>query len=534
MYHFRDDTTPRSRTWVLLLWLFVAMAKPFGVTSRIFFPHFIPNHSLPTDEKPGMAARCQELYVAQRMDHFGPSPGNYMQRYFLHDDFYRKGGPMFFYLGNEADVTLYVNATGLMWENAQEFGALIVFAEHRYYGKSHVFPKDPLSNLQYLSVEQALMDYATLIDHLKTEYKFREEDAVIGFGGSYGGMLASWARFQYPHVWDGVIAASAPIVSFEFHGDFYEPDFFAQGVTYDVTTKAGVGNEYCEINLRKAFAEQALVNLTPSMIRSSFQICSDDNTTDAELGWSATNWINEALAYMAMGNFPYPSSYILNGSGELPAFPVRVACQSFQHDTTGEHQIEEWLAGLVSFAGVYYNYTGELSCNTLSAPVNKESQIVSTLWNYQYCSQIFQVFAQNTTPNDMYWDSPWDGDAVANQCLETYGFYPDRHHFPLVYGTPKEWAKHASNIVWSQGEYDPWKGGGMMHTYTDDDDDADHSLHVVVISKGAHHLDLFFSHEDDPDAVIAARKLEMNQAKLWIDQKRKKRLGVLEESRRAS
>lgn len=31
---------------------------------------------------------------------------------------------------------------------------------------------------------------------------------------------------------------------------------------------------------------------------------------------------------MAMGNFPYPSSYMLNGQGELPAYPVRVACEA--------------------------------------------------------------------------------------------------------------------------------------------------------------------------------------------------------------
>lgn len=33
--------------------------------------------------------------------------------------------------GNEADVTLYLNASGLMWENAEAFGALLIFAEHR-------------------------------------------------------------------------------------------------------------------------------------------------------------------------------------------------------------------------------------------------------------------------------------------------------------------------------------------------------------------------------------------------------------------
>lgn len=356
------------------------------------------------------------------------------------------------------------------------------------------------------------MDYVVLIDHLRTSYHFADTDAVIGFGGSYGGMLASWARFKYPHVWDGAIAGSAPIVSFE--GMKIDEDFYAEGITYDVTPSAGA-SEFCEANLRKAFADKALTTLDPSTIRSAFNVCNDENTTDADLGWSATSWISEALSYMSMGNFPYPSSYILNGDGDLPAFPVRVACLSLAKDMTGDDQEEEWLAGLASFAGIYYNYTGMLVCNRFMAPVNKESQIVNTLWNYQYCSQIFQVFGQEPDEADMYWDSPWDGDAAAQQCLDQYGFYPDRLHFPLGYGLPADWARDASNIVWSQGEYDPWKGGGVV-------EDLNDSLIAVVISEAAHHLDLFFSHKDDTDAVIRARELEMTNVRKWIDEKREK------------
>ena len=56
-----------------------------------------------------------------------------------------------------------------------------------------------------------------------------------------------------------------------------------------------------------------------------------------------------------MGNYPYRSSYILNGNGELPAYPVRVACEALA---------EEGLEGtplLSAFAdslGVFYNYSG--------------------------------------------------------------------------------------------------------------------------------------------------------------------------------
>jgi lysosomal Pro-X carboxypeptidase len=31
-------------------------------------------------------------------------------------------------------VTLYLNNTGLMWELAPRYNALLVFAEHRFYG----------------------------------------------------------------------------------------------------------------------------------------------------------------------------------------------------------------------------------------------------------------------------------------------------------------------------------------------------------------------------------------------------------------
>ena len=70
---------------------------------------------------------------------------------------------------NEADVTLYVNATGLMWENAEKLGALLVWGEHRYYGKTLPFGTDNPSpkQLKWLSLEQSLADHAALVKHIK-------------------------------------------------------------------------------------------------------------------------------------------------------------------------------------------------------------------------------------------------------------------------------------------------------------------------------------------------------------------------------
>jgi len=43
------------------------------------------------------------------------------------------------------------------------------------------------------------MDYVELVKMIKVKYG-AENKAVIAFGGSYGGMLAAWARMKYPSV----------------------------------------------------------------------------------------------------------------------------------------------------------------------------------------------------------------------------------------------------------------------------------------------------------------------------------------------
>jgi hypothetical protein len=54
------------------------------------------------------------------------------------------------------------------------------------------------------------------------------------------------------------------------------------------------------------------------------------------------DWLSSAWDYMAMGDFPYPSSYMLNGNGQLPAYPVKVACAHLAREGL---QAEELLPG---------------------------------------------------------------------------------------------------------------------------------------------------------------------------------------------
>ena len=86
-------------------------------------------------------------------------------------------------------MLLYLNNTGLMWELAPRHDALLVFAEHRYYGQSKPFPAGDLArHMGYLTTEQAMADFAGLIFELRQELQ-DPEVPVIGFGGSYGACI---------------------------------------------------------------------------------------------------------------------------------------------------------------------------------------------------------------------------------------------------------------------------------------------------------------------------------------------------------
>eukprot|EP01084_Bolivina_argentea_P266916 452905_1 len=95
---------------------------------------------------------CTENFIEQVIDHYNWRPAingqtTYKQRYFICSGAkFQPNNTIFFYTGNEANVELYVNATGLMWENADDFGAILVFAEHRYYGASILFENNTVDN----------------------------------------------------------------------------------------------------------------------------------------------------------------------------------------------------------------------------------------------------------------------------------------------------------------------------------------------------------------------------------------------------
>ena len=137
-------------------------------------------------------------------------------------------------------------------------------------------------------------------------------------------------------------------------------------------------------NVRKSW--EVAFNLSSTdqgrkQIAEAFRLCDDVPMESADNVTSLLLWAQNAFDYMAMGNYPYPSSYMLNGKGDLPAFPMRVSCEYMKEHEMTDLQL---IRGLAQASSVWYNYTSDLTCMDYRQGVNPETQDVGVLWGYQW------------------------------------------------------------------------------------------------------------------------------------------------------
>lgn len=446
---------------------------------------------------------CDVHWFNVPLDHFSHTLDNisFKIRYFTCLNA-RKARALFVYFGNEADVTLYLNNTGLMWESAERHSASLVFLEHRYYGLSKPFATLDKSSMAYLSTNQAMADYAAVLTHLT---EGQDDLPVIGFGGSYGGMIGTYFRLKYPYIVDGIIAASAPI--WTYFGEGYDRNSFAK----IVTENARMASQDCVNNARKSWDVMFAMGKSfqgRRQLSDVIRLCSSSPLKTFQDVTKLVDWMSEAWDYMAMGNFPYESSYLVDGIGRLPAYPVEKACAFLKGSKDGI----ELVAAMAKAVGVYYNATESVLCYQYD---DKSPSETENFWNYQYCTEHFMPMERDGI-HDMFYPQPCNVTREIKDCKETWGVEPDLRRGITEFGGRKI-LHYISNVVFSNGALDPWSAGGVLHI--PEWLQKKNTLRTIMIPEGAHHLDLMFSNKDDPASVVDARHIENEYIAYWIQQK---------------
>ena len=170
------------------------------------------------------------------------------------------------------------------------------------------------------------------------------------------------------------------------------------------------------------------------------------------------------------------------------------------------------LNALHESTNVYFNYTGAYPCTNLS-DWEGTGNLDGFGWNILACNQLFMPtgFGEDS----MFIPLKIDYAAYTKMCQETYGLTP-QYNWALDYfggyNIDKDFLA-VTNIVWSNGELDPWRAGGLNKNVS-----ADGSSIALYIEGGAHHLDLRPPNDQDPPLVTQAREIEMANIKKWISE----------------
>lgn len=476
------------------------------------------------------------------VDHYSFRPtaeATFPLRYFVNEDHWDGLGPCFFYAGNEANIFQFINNTGFLFDIADEFKALVVFAEHRYYGESKPFGSDYALgvpyNVSYLTVEQAMADFNELNVHIREKWSMPPGSAFVSFGGSYGANLALWLRLKNPNLWAGAVASSATPLKHLLR----ETNGFA---SIETEVYGNVSSQ-CPDLVRSGWEELYYSAATEEgrlTVAKALGLCRPLPNADA--ADDIHGWVSGALETMVQYGYPYPTEFY----NPVPAYPFKVACQRMLAEGTG-------LGALRAAVDVYYNYTGQAgpcfcfnnlvvveagrhwhrkgqrhrfvrneervyewqyelsSQRRLQRMHLKDEAQEEDAWHYQTCTQVYQPMPTNGITD---FDLPHTPNQTAYyaDCWRRWRVTPRPNWEEMTFmgadiGT-------GSNIFLTNGQLDPWRAAGIQKRSNCFSD----SIVVRIIENGAHHLDLRAANKMDPRSVTAVREEQRGAIRQWVAQ----------------
>jgi len=432
-------------------------------------------------------------WFVQRLDHFDPqNQMTWKEKYVVNDQYWGGPGyPIFILLGGEGPIR-NDSAAGhyILQEYAIDFKALVISAEHRFYGDS--IPTSDLStaNLRYLSSAQALADYAALVNQIKQSYN-TPDSKVVSFGGSYSGALSAWFRLKYPHLIHAALASSGPV---QAQTNFPE---YLEVIARSLATVPG-----CDAVVLNATQYYSGLLQTPegkAKIEKDFNTCtplSSDLDVVTFLEYFADT-ISEIVQYnndnngRKTWNIPALCSLLLSG-------PLDQTFPTFYNEFNQ-----------ASGAGCSdSSYQSDVQALMNTDPTSPGA--AGRAWYYQTCTEFgyYQtgekggIFSPNITL-----------DYFVGQCQEVFGIDMSQVQANVDWTNEFYGARNiaATRIMFTNGDIDPWHALGITTQPSAD-------LPTVLIHGTAHCADLYPSRSEDLPSLQVAREMWKSYLSEWLTQ----------------
>ncbi|XP_073349372.1 thymus-specific serine protease [Pagrus major] len=445
----------------------------------------------------------EEQWFPQKLDHFnGADTREWKQRFFVNEDFYRPGGPVFLMIGGEGPANSAWMLEGTWLTYAEKMGALCLMLEHRFYGKSRPTVDLSTDNLRYLSSRQALADLA----HFRTvvgETRGLANRKWVAFGGSYPGSLAAWFRLKYPHLVHASVATSAPV-----HATVNFPEYLEV-----VQRSLASENAECPLLVKKAsdtLVERLKDPKTYDNITKDFNLCSKLQI-QSEMD---SAYFLEMLAGNFMDVVQYNEDNRAFEGMVGTNITIKVLC-SMMGDTSLGEPYARYAAVARLMMDTFFRKCLDVSFSTNLRDMTNTSWEGSAAgggrqWVYQTCTE-FGFYQSTDSPNQPFTGFPLEyqvkqcalyynvsaeqlAEAVA-QTNEYYGGYDIR----------------STRIVFPNGSIDPWHALGITQDIIAD-------LPAVFIKGTAHCANMYPARSEDLPQLALARDHVFLLLQQWLKQ----------------
>ncbi|XP_045193377.2 thymus-specific serine protease-like [Mercenaria mercenaria] len=434
----------------------------------------------------------QTYYLEQPLDHFNAISKElgktYKQRYYVNAEYwFSPKSPVFLYIGGEGTLSSRDVEAGEIVDLAKKHGALLVGAEHRFYGASLNDDGLQLEELQHLSSQQALADLASFVHHIRAKYDIPDSSPWICFGGSYPGALSAWFRLKYPQLVHGAVASSAPVqavTNFQGYNEVVAASFQSQLVG---------GSQECLDMIKKGF--QIIDSMISAgqfdKLRSDFKSCNMLSMKPDQVLFVSN------LAGYFMGVAQY--------NNEIPGQNISHVCQVMLATSDpyanlmslNQESLDQ--ANETCMDNCFMNYTKTMTNTTVDRNATGPG---IRQWTYQTCSQFgyYQTCDVNTTcPFSHLMDL---SDSDIQQCGYIFKINPYDVDDNVQFSNDYYGGNHTqqSKIVFVNGSVDPWHRLSILTNQTEI------GTYSVFIPGTAHCADLRAQHDSDTIELREARQ----------------------------
>lgn len=464
------------------------------------------SHTVVLQDEPSYPAK---YYTEQTLDHFHiGDKRTFKQKYYENFDNYKKGGPVFIYIGGEGPLsTSTVTGRTANAYFAQQMSGATVSLEHRFYGETQPFDSLATEHLSYLTSRQALEDLAQFQKWFTKAHSL-EDSAFFCMGGSYPGSLASWYRLEFPDLTAGCWAASGPVQAQEDWPGFGEMVWRAMS-----TNSMGQKDSAAAVKLYAGYEQVAaliqhpiaadVAELEKKLNACPGSIVSQDDRDNWEM--TITNYPGLIMQYNNSGSPHLEAVKKVVEAAETP-LDAAWAVTAFLNVTAGAKPGE----CVDNSIGAFYKQLGDTSL-----PKDGSGNAGRT-WTWQTCNEFgyFQTAdAKLSTPN--FYTRGASNPAMWQQvCSDIFGVSEAAIGARIAatnahYGGNQP-PKSISHVFYSNGELDAWSLLSVT-SYPENN----RSVSTMVAALGSHCVGLYAPKEGELPGATQVRDTAFALFKEW-------------------